>query len=63
MEIRFLTKEESNQIRKEEILAMAPSDRFLAFWKLSNRINALFPSTIIFEERSKGNFILERKVK
>jgi hypothetical protein len=63
MEIRFLTKEESNQIRKEEILAMSPSDRFLAFWKLSKRVNSLFPSSISFEERTKGNFVLERKTK
>jgi len=61
MKIRYLTKEESNQLRKEEMLANPPSDRFLAFLKLSKRMNSLFPSSITFEERTKGNFVLKRK--
>ncbi len=61
MEIRFLTKEESNKIRQEEFLALSPADRFFAFLELSRRINQLFPSQISFEERTKGNFILDRK--
>jgi hypothetical protein len=61
MEIRYLTKEESNKIRQEEFLALSPSERILAFLELSRRINQLFPSKISFEERTRGNFILERK--
>lgn len=61
MEIRYLTKEESNQIREKEFLALKPEDRLIAFLELSRRINRLFPSKITFEERSKGNFVLVRK--
>jgi hypothetical protein len=61
MEIRYLTKEESNRIREEEFMALTPADRFFAFLELSRRVNQLFPSKTTFEERTKGNFILERK--
>jgi hypothetical protein len=61
MELRYLTKEESNQIREEEFLALPPAERFFAFLELSRRINRLFPSQVTFEERTKGNFILKRK--
>jgi hypothetical protein len=61
MQIRYLTKEESNKIREDEFLALKPEERFLAFLELSRRINRLFPSKVTFEERTKGNFILERK--
>ncbi len=63
MEIRYLTKEESNRIREEEFLALKPEERFFAFLELSRRINRLFPSKITFEERTQGNFILEKKRK
>lgn len=61
MEMLFLTKDESNKLREEEFLALSPSERFYSFLELSRRVNALFPSKITFEERTKGNFILERK--
>ncbi|SEG32254.1 hypothetical protein SAMN03080598_03365 [Algoriphagus boritolerans DSM 17298 = JCM 18970] len=61
MELRYLTKEESNQIREREFLALTPAERFFAFLELSRRINRLFPSKVTFEERTKGNFILKRK--
>lgn len=61
MEMRFLTKEESNKIRQEEFLALSGEERILAFLKLSRRINQLFPSEKTFEERTKRNFILVRK--
>lgn len=61
MELRYLTKDESNRIREEEFLALIPAERFLAFLELSRRINRIFPSKITFEERTKGNFILKRK--
>jgi len=61
MQIRYLTKEESNKIRKEEFMALKPEERFLAFLELSRRVNRLFPTKVTFEERTKGNFILERK--
>jgi len=59
--MRFLTKGESNKLRKKEFLALSGEDRFLAFLNLSRRVNQLFPSKITFEERTKGNFILKRK--
>lgn len=61
MEIRYLTKEESNQIREEEFLALNPEERLMAFLELSRRVNRLFPSKTTFEERTKGNFILIKK--
>lgn len=59
--MRFLTKEESNKIRQEEFLALSGEERILSFLKLSRRINQLFPPEKTFEERTKGNFIMERK--
>ncbi len=61
MEITFLTKEESNEIRKEEFLALTGTERFMAFLALSRKINKLFPPKVSFEDRTKGNFILSRK--
>ncbi|MFN3999583.1 hypothetical protein [Algoriphagus sp.] len=61
MEIRYLTKEESNRIREEEFLALEPQDRLIAFLELSRRVNRLFPTKNTFEERTKGNFILIKK--
>ncbi|GMQ31260.1 hypothetical protein [Algoriphagus confluentis] len=61
MKIRYLTKDESNKIREEEFLALKPEERLMAFLELSRRVNRLFPSKLTFEERTKGNFILERK--
>ncbi|MEB2775725.1 hypothetical protein SYJ56_10440 [Algoriphagus sp. D3-2-R+10] len=61
MEIRFLTKEESNASRKKEFLALSGAERFMAFLALSRRINRLFPSKSSLRERTKDNFILERK--
>lgn len=61
MEIRFLTKEESNQIRKEEFLALSGAERFMAFLALSRKINRIFPVKESFEDRTIHNFILERK--
>lgn len=61
MEIRYLTKEESNRIREEEFLALKPEERFMAFLELSRKVNRLFPSKTTFEERTKGNFILVKK--
>ncbi|TNF39680.1 MAG: hypothetical protein EP311_10340 [Cytophagales bacterium] len=61
MEIRYLTKDESNKIREEEFLALKPEERLMAFLELSRRVNRLFPSKLTFEERTKGNFILKRK--
>jgi len=61
MQIRYLTKEASNKIREEEFLALTPAERLVAFLELSGRINRLFPSKETFEERTKGNFIVEKK--
>ncbi|MEB2781896.1 hypothetical protein U3A58_15990 [Algoriphagus sp. C2-6-M1] len=56
-----MTKEESNGFRKKEFLALSGAERFKAFLALSRKINLLFPSKSSFKERTKGNFILERK--
>jgi len=61
MEMRFLTKEESNKIREREFLELSPADRFLSFLSLSRTVLKNFPSKSTFEERSKGNFILVKK--
>ncbi len=61
MEIRFLTKEESNKIREQEFLLLSPADRLMGFLALSRKILRDFPSESTFEERSKSNFVLIKK--
>ncbi|MHA7129169.1 hypothetical protein [Algoriphagus namhaensis] len=59
MEIRFLTKEESNAIRQEEFLKLSGSERMIAFFKLSRRI-AKFPTNNSSDSK-ENNFILKKK--
>jgi len=59
MEIRFLTKEESNTIREEEFLKLSPGERVMAFFELSRRINK-FP-TKNTTDLKKNNFVLKKK--
>lgn len=62
MEIRFLTKEESDRIREREFVQLSPADRLMNFLALSKKILGDFPSeSTSFEERTKGNFILTKK--
>lgn len=59
MEIRFMTKEESNKLRQEEFLKLSPPERVMSFFELSRRI-LKFPTH--FEADSKqGNFVLKKK--
>jgi hypothetical protein len=53
MQIRYLTKEESNYIREEEFLALKPEERFLAFLELSRKVNRLFPSKVTLKSGLK----------
>lgn len=63
MEIRFITKEESNKVRQEEFLKLSPAERVISFFELSRRI-LKFPSRATndskqhnFELKKKGNGI------
>jgi len=59
MEIRFLTKEESNNLRQEEFLKLSPAERFMSFLTLSRRINK-YPTKATVD-RMKNNFVLKKK--
>lgn len=62
MQIKFQTKEESNQQQQEDFLKLSGGERFQSFLNLSRRINQLFPS----KEANKikpNNFIIYSKVK
>ena len=58
MGIRFMTKEESNQLRLEEFLRLSPPERFMSFLKLSRRIQK-FPAKAA-SEPNQNNFVLEK---
>lgn len=56
MEIRFQSKEESNQQQREAFLKLAPIDRFYAFLDLSERMKD-FPSRLDKDKNPhKNNF-------
>ena len=54
MKLGFNTKEESNKIREEQFLSLTPSQRVLAFFKLTEQINK-FPTRA---KKSNDNFII-----
>lgn len=57
MEIRFQTKDESNQQQEQEFLKLPKTERFYRFLSLSVRFLA-FPSKTRTQEGS-SNFIIE----
>lgn len=59
MEVRFLTKEESNRLRQEEFLKLSPAERVMSFFALSRRI-LKFPTNAT-TDRKKNNFVLKKK--
>jgi hypothetical protein len=62
MEIRFQTKEESNQLQQEDFLKLSGAERIQSFLKLSRRINQLFPPKEEVKINPK-NFIIYPKAK
>jgi hypothetical protein len=61
MEIRFQTKEESNNQQREDFLKLSGVERVYAFWRLMERMSR-FPVKNKLTE-NKSNFIIELKPK
>ena len=59
MQVSFTTKEESKRKQEEEFLALTPSERVMAFFKLSREILRKFPTQA--KDKTKGNLILEKR--
>jgi hypothetical protein len=59
MEIRFMTKEESNKLRQEEFLKLSPAERVMSFFELSRRI-LKFPTRATTDSK-QNNFELKKK--
>jgi hypothetical protein len=55
VEIRFITKEQSNYEQEQSFLKLSPHERFVAFIRLSNQILKL-PTRKLKEK--KNNFVL-----
>ena len=55
MEIRFITKEQSNYEQEQAFLKLSPHERFVAFVRLSNQILKL---PRLKPEDKKNNFVL-----
>lgn len=61
MEIRFQTKEESNNQQREDFLKLSGVERVYAFWRLMERMSR-FPVKNKLT-KNKSNFIIELKPK
>ncbi|TXE02007.1 hypothetical protein ESV85_21735 [Algoriphagus aquimarinus] len=59
MEIRFMTKAESNKLRQEEFLKLSPAERVMSFFELSRRI-LKFPTNATTDSK-QNNFVLKKK--
>ena len=59
MEIKFQTKEQSNQQQQDAFLKLSKTERFYSFLRSMERFGA-FPIKKK-EEKSKDNFIIELK--
>tara|TARA_R110002020_G_scaffold150825_5_gene327682 strand:+ start:1065 stop:1256 length:192 start_codon:yes stop_codon:yes gene_type:complete len=59
MEVKFITKEESNKLRQEEFLKLTPSERIMSFFELSRRI-LRFPTNTTADPK-QNNFVLKKK--
>ena len=58
MEIRYLTKEESNKIQRDDFLKLTPVQRFFSFLDLMNNLR-IYP---MYKKVTKTkNFIIEIK--
>lgn len=58
MEIRFLTKEESNKLRQEAFVKLSPAERLMSFFELSRRV-LKFP-TKTNADSNRNNFVLKK---
>ena len=63
VEVKFQTKEESNNQQHKEFLSLTEAERFFRFLELSRAINRIMPvkDKLSFEERYKDNFLLIHK--
>jgi len=58
MEIRYLTKEESNKIQRDDFLKLTPVERFFSFLDLMNKLRKYPMNNKITK---KKNFLIEIK--
>ena len=58
MEIRYLTKEESNIIQRDDFLKLTPVERFFSFLDLMNKLRKYPMNNKITK---KKNFLIEIK--
>lgn len=56
MELRFQTKEESNQLQQDEFLKLSKIERLYAFFRLMEQMSK-FPVQIK-EDKNKDNFVI-----
>lgn len=59
MEIKFQSKEDSNQQQREAFLKLAPIDRFYAFLDLSERMQDSPSRFDKDQNRHENNFLIE----
>jgi hypothetical protein len=61
MEIRFQTKEESNEQQQVDFLKLSKTERVYAFWRLMERVSKFPVKNKV--DHHKDNFIIELKAK